>query len=205
MADTEFKGKLVEASPFVRPDIITDPEENKRRAAMWNGVHRKHRKPSWVELTDYAEKRCDFTPEYDIDDGITYSDNFYCEDCEAHFEGLEADEYDTMDYSTPEQVTSLEIPMNTPIRPFGKVKIEFEEIKYGDGLNKFWRVNAHCSLVKEQNKHERCKKAGNLTKEQCPFKKRGRALSDEELLERAKGTGYKARNARRELKRRGVV
>ena len=205
MADTEFKGKLVEASPFARPDIITDPEENKRRAAMWNGVHRKHCKPSWVELTDYAEKRCDFTPEYDVDDGVTYSDNFYCEDCEAHFEALEADEYDTMDYSTPEQVTSLEIPMNTPIRPSGKVKAEFEEIKYGDGLNKFWRVNAHCSLVKERNKHTRALKMGNATKKELPTKKRGISISNEELLERAKGTGYKAWNARRELKRRGVL
>lgn len=110
-----------------------------------------------------------------------------------------------MDYVTPEQVTSLEIPMNPRVKPSGKVKAELEEIKYGDGLNKFWRVNAHCSLVKEQNKHERCKKAGNLTKEQCPSKKRGRALSNEELLERAKGTGIKAWNARRELKRRGVL
>ncbi len=54
----------------------------------------------------------------------------------------------------------------------------------------------------EENKHERCMKAGKLTKAECPTKMRGNSISDEELRERAKGTGWRATDARRTLKMR---
>lgn len=78
--------------------------------------------------------------------------------------------------------------------PFKKITIKVGENRYGA---------AYYFPSAEENKHERCMKAGKLTKAECPNKgNHGNYLSDEELRERAKGTGYTATNARRALKKR---
>lgn len=206
MADTEFKGKLIDAGLESKPDVITDPEENSIRAKSWINVKAYSPKRTWVEITDWLEKICDFTPEWDVDDGRV-DDHWY--DYLPDFEALDSWQYDSLDYSTPDVYTT-ELPQKSTafgdkFKPSKEYEAMIEDIKYGDGFNKYWRVNAYNSRVRTENKTKRGERVGYLSWEECPSKNHGNYLSDEELIRRAGGKGKQARNARMLLKRRGIT